>query len=132
MRRFRDWPALVLTSSLLGCASTQAAESSQRRHQANRITPEEIQQVQHRNVLDLVQVLRPHWIRSRGPASFTDPTADQVVVYVDGTRAGGAEFLRQIRVSNVALIEYLNASSASTRYGVDHGGGAILVTTRRE
>jgi hypothetical protein len=55
----------------------------------------------------------------------------EIAVYVDGNRAGGVEELRQVPATLVVSIEYLDAPSASIRFGTGHAQGAIVVTTGR-
>ncbi|CAA9317155.1 MAG: hypothetical protein AVDCRST_MAG89-1463 [uncultured Gemmatimonadetes bacterium] len=71
---------------------------------------------------------RPGWLRSRERSRGAVRSA--VVVYLDENRLGGVETLRQIQISGIARIEYMNGIDATTRFGTNHGAGAILVTTR--
>ena len=119
--------ALVLALVVVGCASAPSAESGRSRRDANLLTAEDIERSHYNNVYDLVQALRPSWIQRRGPTSIQDPSAGGVVVYVDGMRFGRAEQLRQLRPGAVASLQYLNAAEASSRFGLGHVGGAILV-----
>lgn len=119
---------LGLALALLGCAST--GDPDRPRRDSNRITGEEIAASSQTDALRLVQSLRPRWVAVRGQMSITDPTAGQVVVYLDGARLGGSDALRGISTMDVAMMEYLDASTASSRFGLGHTGGAILVTTR--
>jgi hypothetical protein len=53
------------------------------------------------------------------------------VVYIAGVRQqGGPAVLRQVRFGDVREIQYLGGVDATTRYGTDHAGGAILVILR--
>jgi len=122
-------PVLVL--AIAGCAPAAGAGDGAPRRQANRITTEEIRQAQTQNAYDMIRALRPAWLQTRGAQSITNPGAGQVVVYLDGTRAGGAETLRQIPALDVESAHYLSGPEAGSRFGLDHTGGAILITTRR-
>jgi hypothetical protein len=53
------------------------------------------------------------------------------VVYVDGRLFGGMRELHQIRASDVAIMRFLSAPDATTRFGTGHEGGAILIETKR-
>jgi hypothetical protein len=79
----------------------------------------------------VVDRIRPAWLRQRGPSSIQNPNSGFAVVYLDGTRYGEIGELRGIRADQVATIQYLNSSDATTRFGLGHVGGAILVMTRR-
>lgn len=80
------------------------------------------------NVYQLIENLRPSWLRVRTQRSIR--LADKVspVIYVNRTRYGNVESLREILTLNLRMIEYLNPNDATTRYGGGHGGGAILLT----
>lgn len=80
------------------------------------------------NVLEAVKRLRPNWLRLRQTGDQAPPP---VVVYVDGIRSGTAADLEQMPVSTVYEIRRLSGTDASTRYGLDHGSGALLITTMR-
>jgi hypothetical protein len=45
---------------------------------------------------------------------------------------GGTDQLRQILVRSITTIRYMDALEATNRWGLDHGLGAILVSTRQE
>jgi hypothetical protein len=81
-------------------------------------------------VYDLVAHMRPEYLRSRGSNSLRDLTPPTAVVYLDGFKYGSLESMRSISADGVAQIQYLNASNATTRFGTDHTGGAILITSR--
>ena len=61
--------------------------------------------------------------------NVTDRGANPPVVYVDGTRRGGPEELRVLRADQIAEMRFMSALDATTRYGLNHDGGAILVST---
>jgi hypothetical protein len=114
---------LALALVATGCAST---DGERVRTDRNQLTAEDIQARQFSTAYDAVQALRSNWLRAR----VQDGTSDDVVVYVDGSRAGGTSFLRQIDASTVLSIRYLSPSEASTRLGHGHSGGVIQVSTR--
>lgn len=122
MKRSRLF-VLALALVVTACATTNGDRV---RTDRNQLTAEDIQARQFSTAYDAVQALRSNWLRAR----VQDGTSDNVVVYVDGTRAGGTSFLRQIEASTVHSIRYLSASEASTRFGFGHSGGVIQVTTR--
>lgn len=121
--------ALLLTFALIGCASSRTGEPRERRD-PNRITFEELRTAPRTNALDLVQTLRPRWLQVRGPTTFEPSRENPVMVYVDGVRVGGPAQLRGIPVPSIEFLQYLNPQEASSRFGLDHMNGAILITTR--
>ena len=80
------------------------------------------------NAYDAVEALRRNWLLSRGPDSFQSPTTVQV--YLDQMRLGGIEQLKTIQTINITSIRYYDGISATARWGLDHGAGAILVSTQ--
>ena len=71
--------------------------------------------------------IRPNWLRARDLDRGVVPSIVQV--YLNGSRMGGVETLRQIQTSGIARIEYMSGIDATVRFGTNHGAGAILVTT---
>ncbi len=82
------------------------------------------------SVYDLLAKVRPEYLRSRGSNSLRDVTPPTAVVYVDNVKYGTLDALRQMSAENLAQVQYLSATNATTRFGMDHGGGAILITTK--
>jgi hypothetical protein len=80
------------------------------------------------DIRELIERLRPQWLRPRGRPSMQDQNAGLPVVYVDGVRVGTPERLRGMSTGGLIQIEYISASDATTRFGTGHLGGAILVT----
>src|SRR5437879_2457649 len=76
---------------------------------------------------DVVESMRSNWLGTRGPDSFSSPS--HVQVYFDGIRMGGTETLRTIDLRPVVYIRYFDGLAATARWGLDHGSGAIYVST---
>jgi hypothetical protein len=119
--------AAILVLSLSGCgATTQRPDTGGNR---NLITLLEIQAAPNpsMNLWDFIAGARPHFLRDRGVGSFQNTTPVTAVVYLDGNMLGDIRSLRSISLSSVQLIEYMSGPDATTRYGMGHGGGAILL-----
>ena len=129
-------PSLALLTALLvsvtigGCVSTGESTRSGG-GSANHIEFEEIQQIEASNAYQVVQRLRPGWLRSRGVMSINNPEPSTPMIYVDQVRRGQVNALRQIEAGSLQELRYLNAGDATTRFGTGHAGGAILVSIRR-
>jgi len=118
---------LVLTALLAACATGGPRPT----HSRTLITMEEIAALHVGTAYEVVQMLRPAFLRTRGAASINDPTPVPAVVYLDGFRHGDTpEALKTIDRIAVREIEYLDSREATTRFGTGHRGGAILVRTR--
>jgi hypothetical protein len=131
--RSARWFALVLLVSVIGCASAPAGEGTNQPPRRDRyaISAEEIEaSTRHNSTHEMVQALRPNWLRSRG-GTVNNAGAGAVVVYLDGIRMGGVGVLHQIPRRDVVSLQYLDPSNATTRFGTGHMGGAILVSVRQ-
>ena len=67
-------------------------------------------------------------IRLRGNNSISQ--GNRPLVYVDGVRMNAITDLQLVQAEEVRQMEYLAPTDATNRFGTDHTGGAILVTTR--
>lgn len=123
-------PIVLALALLAGCATGGEPRERAPRQQQNLLTEEQIHAGTFQTAFEVVQSLRPAWLRERA-RSVTNPQGAQVAVYLDGVRMGGISALRQVRVHNIATMEFMTPSDATTRYGTGHAGGAILIRTRR-
>ena len=106
------------------------------KRQPNVIVVEEIDAIRTEvsTARDLIQRLRPSFLRTRGASSFgnaangANTPTPQVVV--DGAPRGDVSALTQIPAMTVREIRYLNAADATIQYGTGYDAGAILVFTR--
>ncbi|MDB4949866.1 MAG: hypothetical protein JWM27_2515, partial [Gemmatimonadetes bacterium] len=103
------------------------------------ITRAEIDRSNATNARQLIEQLRPQWLRARGGnVTLRDtPTADgtaavsiSLPVYLDAQKLGGMSTLADISTTDVELVEFLEPSQAALRFGGDNPRGAIIVTTR--
>jgi hypothetical protein len=91
---------------------------------SNRIEATELATVSELDVYQAINRLRPAWLR-------TTQQGQAPVIVVDGSpQTSGPDMLRTFRAADVAALEYMTASDATTRYGTGYSGGAIVVTTR--
>jgi hypothetical protein len=120
--------ALSLALTLGGCASggtrTRASSSS------TILTQEQLASANSDNLYDVISKLRPEWLTSRGTTSATDMTPTSVDVYMNGTMLGKAEYLREMRLSDVTQVRYWDAGQASARFGMGHPRGVIEVSRK--
>lgn len=120
---------VLLAASLAACATSSGGGTPGR--QRDLITMEEIQRSTGSTAYEVIEMLRPEMLRTRGSASMRTADPEYAVVYVDGVRTGGLETLRNVPREMLQEIRYINAADATTLYGTGHGGGAIQVRTRR-
>lgn len=116
---------LLVTGGAGACASAPSAGSAV---DPNRITAEEMADHHETDLLSLIRRLRPRWLQARGSATFSGPTSAAVLV---DNMPRERSILNALRVADVAEVEFLSASDATTRFGTNMAGGAILVRLRR-
>ena len=124
----RTLVAALLLACAAGCASGGTGAVGQNREL---LTTEQIQGSGGRDAFEVVERLRPLWLRSRGGRSVSH-LGTSIVVFMNGTRMGGPESLRSIPVDLVRTIRYLDGPRASaelTGLGSEHVEGAIVVST---
>lgn len=111
-------------------ALLRGSTNAGRRRDQQLLTREDILATQYTNLYDVVRALRGNWLRIRSADSFEKSQVLQV--YLDNQRlAGGADELKLMAPTNIESIRYLDPVQASSRWGLDHGMGAILVTTSK-
>ncbi len=131
---------VLLAAAVAACASgsgggsppdeTRVVGAPGDRRSRDVLTAPDIQQAGSSTVYDVVQRLRPAWLRTRSVGT-TRSTPQYAVVYLDGARIGGLESLRRVNSTDVQTIRYLSGPDATTRYGTGHEGGAILMETKK-
>jgi hypothetical protein len=119
---------LVFALTAAACASSGEGRPSGSPDLINRA---QIEASSARTAFDLVNQIRPQWLRSRGTGSIQNPDAGVPVVYVGEVRHGDVESLRGFDPDGIEEIRFINATSATTRYGSGHSGGVIRITLRR-
>ena len=125
----RRSPLLVLLLlALVAACSTNAAGT--RASRSDMITVDDLRAANSTNLYDAVRTIRPNWLRARSPNSLQNQ--GQVQVYFDDTRIGGVDNLRSIPTQGIAYLRWFDPISASSRWGLDHEQGAIVVSTRPE
>lgn len=116
--------AILLTAACAGGGAKNAARQDQRL-----LTAEEMRGSGYNDAFSAVQALRPQWLWTRGATSINQ--SEGVKVYLDNSLMGGVDQLRQIPVRSISSIRYMDGLEATNRWGLDHGLGAILVSTRQ-
>lgn len=121
--------ALVAVAALLtlSCSYSGRASESKARSRGAVISAEELATTAELNAFDAVRRLRPMWLRIRGRVSLSLQERAGVRVYINGSRRGQLNALRDFRATDIESITYLSAPEATLRFGIDHPDGAILV-----
>ncbi|HEX2187815.1 MAG TPA: hypothetical protein VHG51_02895 [Longimicrobiaceae bacterium] len=134
--------ALPLLALALAAAGAPLSAQSTAKKDRHFITEEEVRGASAQNAYDLVRALRPQWLRTRGDRTLrttrtsvpgedvTQLSTPEIVVYMEGIRFGKQEDLRGISVADLGTLRFLDANSATQRFGTGHPNGAILLTRR--
>jgi len=120
--------------ALTACASSGGGASAAKQNPSV-ISMEEIVESSASNAYEVIQRLRPNFLRTRGAVHGTPGAANAVemvdlVVYLNENRLGGSDQLRQIATGDIKEIRYFNSSEATTKWGTGHSAGAIQVVSR--
>jgi hypothetical protein len=119
---------VAFSIALSGCSGANKSSGSARPDRTV-ITQEQILEHHFTNAFEAVQALHSNWLQTKGTDSFQSPS--QVRVYVDDTHLGGVESLRSLQIGAIKSIRHFDGVAATARWGMDHGGGVILVMTHR-
>ena len=134
MKRFLPVASLLLAVAC-GSPGTPGVDPAPRVARPKRstayatITREEIDARAWSNVYELVSTLRPLWIRVRGADNLNDMST-KVQAYLDTTHLPDAQSLENLAVAGIHSVEFVDGIAASSRWGLGHGQGAIVVHTR--
>ncbi len=127
-RRRRVLTVVAVATVLSGCGGVGAARTS--RGSADVLTAEEMEPLAGRDLLTVIERLRPRWLQSR--LAQTTEGVHPVSVVVNGLRQdGGPEVLKQYMATDVQEVRFLNSRDATTSYGLQMMSGAIVVTLKR-
>lgn len=114
-----------------GAAPAEGEAATTARRRSDVISQQELMASSATNLAEAIQQLRPRFLQRRGESSLNMTEGLGVVVYVDDSRAGSADVLRTLHPGEVREVRYLDGPQASARFGINHGGGAILVYRKR-
>lgn len=120
--------------AFLVCGCTSTKEGTAGRTNPDVLTAQEIGTTDALTAFDAVNIKRPFWLKSRGTRSLLGSppgqTSEFPVVYIDGNYYGELESLRNISVTNIREMNYLDFNAATLRFGTGHTGGVINVLTK--
>jgi len=93
------------------------------------LTREEMRKSEFTNLYEIIRALRGNWLRVRAAEGMGK--SSELVVYLDMQRIGTVDELRTISPVNIVTVRFFDPIQASARWGMDHGAGALLVTTAK-
>ncbi len=119
--------ALVGLAFLWACGSTNRWDTPSRHYDRDKIDTAEIRQTNADTALDLIEMLRPHWLRGRGAKSIKFGEVSYPYVYVNGNRIGSIDALATLPADNITSMKFLDAGDATILLGMNHPSGAIVI-----
>ena len=126
----RRSPLVLAFAVMIGGCAARGASRAGDVGDHTMLTKQQITENHYNTAYDAVESLRSNWLRTRGPDSFSQPS--EVVVYLDNTRLGGTDRLREIAANTVYFIRFFDGVAATGRWGVGHAAGVIYVSTHPE
>jgi hypothetical protein len=124
MRQIARFVALA-AAVLVGACASRLKTGEVRDH--GTLTREQIAESHFSTAYDAVEALRSNWLKARGTDSFQTPS--EVLVYLDNTRLGGTDTLREIAANTIVYMRFYDGVSATGRWGIGHAAGVIYVST---
>ena len=131
---------LALVSVTLGCSPASGAKpstSAAPKTDPDLITTSEIDSQTFRDAYDIVQRLRPTWFTRKSGSSSArrmGTYGSGLVVYLDNSRMGGVDALRQLNTSAIGSLRFMDAATATATLpglGSSVIAGAIVARSRR-
>lgn len=121
---------LATVSMLMSCASSGASGSARR--SPDQVSSAEIATTTANNAYELINRLRPTWLRPSSTGSIAGVRSQVVVVYLDGNRLGDLQSLQTLSTTGIRSMQWLDAAKAAAllnEVGSDPIRGAILIKT---
>jgi hypothetical protein len=124
--------SFLLSFCLLLAACSGSAARAPAVGDPTAITEAEVRSSTAGNAYELVETLRPRWLRPGPDRSLNLETV--ILVYQDNTRLGGTEALRTLALPLVRSLRVLDAAQAGTLPGLgsQHVDRVIVVSTIRQ
>jgi len=136
MKKFRWALATVLllpfVAPVSGFAQGDASRVGEKKikRNPNVLTREEISTLPEvGDAYEAIQRLRPRFLQLRGINRLVSSAPPEPIVYLDEVKRGQIDFLRSVPVHNIGEIRYLRGVDATTRWGMGHEAGAIMIYT---
>ncbi len=120
---------VALTTSCTAGRAPASGTDNEPRSSSTRLINADLINSGERTLFDAIDRLRPRWLRVRSTTSIQGPAP--ILVYRDNVRAGGIEVLQSILLEAVQEVRFVNATDATTRWGMGVSSGVIEIVSRR-
>src|SRR6266516_7588922 len=126
----------LLPLCTLALVASAAAAQAKPKSSSTLITEDEIDRARPNvgNAFDVVQLLRPRWLRSREMVQLpgnaynggTDPQMAQIHVYMEDREKGDVDFLKSIPAELIYTLKFMSMTEVGARFGPSVGPGIVV------
>ena len=121
------WFAVAVASCASAGGSSGTPGSS---HNDALISQSEIDNSHQPTLFDVVQALRPTWLR-QAPMKVRSGDDEGVIVYLDDQRVGSSDVLRQFPSTSALSLRFFTPSEAQSRFGLGNLHGVIQIASSK-
>ncbi len=133
----KGFGVLLLVAAMGACAAGQPSSgvtgaAPTARRDPNVIGADELSNpaLRGQSVLEVIRVLRPNFLATRGVQSRQNPEAGRVHASINGASVVSLDELRSMHIAGVMEIRFLSAAAAMQKFGgAAQEGPVILVLT---
>jgi hypothetical protein len=122
--------SILLVTLAMACAPAASTTSTGVKRQANVITQPEVQASLESNAYDVINKLRPMFLKTRGRTSIQGQNQEYASVFLDDQYYGDLNTLKSIAAMQVQEIRYYPGTEVAMKFGMQYGAGVIAVKTR--
>jgi len=123
---------VLLPLCAVALVASAVAAQSKPKSSSTVITEDEIERARPNvgNAFDVVQLLRPRWLRIREmvrlPGQGNDAQMAEVHVYMDDRDKGDVDFLKTIPAELIQTLTYMSMTEVGARFGPSSGPGIVV------
>ena len=118
---------LAIAALVLSIPACSASNPARPQADPNIIRRDQVLAGSYQTAYDVVRAIHPNWLVKRSTSNSKTPAS--IWVYVDGTKYGDTNWLRNLPGSGVGSIQRIDAGTATTRWGTGHSEGVLYVIT---
>jgi len=123
--------ALAASLASWSCGASHTGSPAPAGLDPDLVTAEELATLPgNRTLFDALTSLRPAWFRTN-PSALMQNRETDITVYMDRSKLGGSETLREISTTGVWEVRHYSATEAEMRFGPGNLHGAIEIVTTR-
>lgn len=127
--RYLSIAFFLFVIGIAACSST-GTKAKKGRYSRDLISAEDIKSHSSSTASEIIQRLRPIWLRGRGRKTFLSEDASYPVVYVNGRKYGTLGALSNFSANEIVKIRFYSAADATTKFGTNHPSGVIDIILR--